>query len=223
MAQNIKIAPFGEARVVGVREIDNTKPEEILQYDTVLVKFSFTNRAHIPAGIPEQKRLDDSTVDNRHAHEALAMGHTERAQIGRVREGRVDTGTQFIHNLQFVQPGCLVRGLSNVGYTVSQCHWFFKKGFGKSSDKYVVVLALSLGGEPVNLPNQAIEQRRALANTCWQWCHGWSNLDGTLTLNFGGRLPDGKPQHSVVVRNRQLSGARITSLVTEEDETKEIE
>ena len=221
MSNTINIAPFGEQIPVGANS----------GYPTILVKFLFTNAAHIPAGIPEQVRADHAAMDRKHTQEAYQGGYGHLANEGRIREGRVDTGTNFIKNLQLIQAGFLTRGLSNIGYQFTTCHWFYRKGYGESSDKYVVVLGYTndmackpeqekdfVAQPALDLPNKAIEQRRALASTCWQYCHGWANLDGVISFNIGGRLPDGRAQHAIVVRNRAVTAARITRLVTEENE-----
>ena len=170
-------------------------------------------------------------MDRKHTQEAYQGGYGHLASEGRVREGRVDTGSNFVKNLQLVQAGFITRGLSNIGYQFTQCHWFYRKGDGESSDKYVVVLgyANDMACKPeqekdfvmqpaLDLPNKAIGQRRDLASTCWKYCHGWANQDGVITLNFGGRMPKGRAEHAIVVRSRSLTAARITRLVTEENE-----
>lgn len=205
-----RVLPFGQSVEIG---IDSA-------YRTILCKFFFTNPAHIPQGVEEKDRKTNAEMDRQHTKAAYQAGHGYLAQVGRIREGRVDTGNHFIDNVHNVQPGFLTKGLANVGYHATSCHWFFKSGEGKSSDKYVVVVELTLNGDndATALPEAGLNQRRALANTCWQWCHGYANPDGTITLNFGGREPEQTAKNAVVVRNRHLTAARIESLVAEEDE-----
>ena len=162
MADITKIAPFGSrARVSGEG-----------MYRKVLVKFSFTNRAHIPEGILEKQRQNNATMDHQHALAAITAGQHQLAQPSRIRPGRVDTGEHFIDNIQNIHVGCLVRGLASANFGVTDIHWFYKRGEGGSSDKYVVVVTLEHREETVALPAQAIEQRRKLASTCWKYCHG---------------------------------------------------
>jgi hypothetical protein len=59
---------------------------------------------------------------------------------------------------------------------------------------------------------------RELAATTWQWTHAWANPDGKVTINVGGRLPDGRPHYAMVIRNRKFAIAKIVEPVTEEQE-----
>ena len=192
-------------------------------YQTVIAKLLFTNPTHLPSGIPEVRRESDQEMDKLHTREAYTKGYGHLAQTGRVRPGRTDTGIHFIPNIQNIHAGFLIQGLSNVGYRVTGCHWFFKPANPKSSDKYVVVVNMQVevgleGFKLVELPREAIEQRRALSRTCWNYCHGWANPDRTITLNFGGRMPDATPRHAVVVREGRLIVAQTTAFVNEENE-----
>lgn len=207
----INIAPFG--LMVPLRPIDGKG-----FYNKVLVKFSFTNHKHIPEGIEEKKRENNATMDHHHALAAISSNKHELAVPNRLRPGRFDTGNKFIDNLQFMHIGCLVRGLSNTNFAMSGIHWFHKIGEGGSSDKFVVCVTYKHSVDNVTVPQKSLEQLRKLASTCWQYCHAYANFDGAVTLNMGGRLPDGKPKHSVVVRNGHIMAARITRFVTESEE-----
>lgn len=226
----IPIAPFGQGIPVGYSSANRT----------ILLKFFFTNRGHVPE-LPERSaqglgpgnnpilsgggflRPDNAKMDQRHAYNAFQRGHGHLAEVGRIRAGRVDTGEHFIDNIHNTHAGCVVRGLDNIGYKLSQLHWYLKRDEmtnrpGGPIDKYVAVIGMVTGADAIELPNKSLEKRRILAATCWQWCHGYANPDGVITLNFGGFMPGGKPQHSVVVRDHKLTAARITELVTEENE-----
>ena len=202
-----KITPFGRGVHIGYNS----------PIHTILVKFYFTNEKQIPEGIPEKHRQSDQAVDDRHAMAAELNGRKDLAVVGRVREGRVDSGEHFVDNVHNVHAGCLTRGLSNLSYTLTDCHYYWHAAKGK----FVVVLKLTTkADESIVMPisNGTIEQRRALARTCWSWCHGWVNMDGVVTLNFGGRMPDGKAHHAIVVREHQLVAATVAEFVKEEDE-----
>ncbi|MEK7641407.1 MAG: hypothetical protein AAB365_00250 [Patescibacteria group bacterium] len=206
------IKPFGDQARIG----------HATNCHTVLAKFYFTNPKHIPPGIPEVTRAESTAIDAAHIRFAYEIKQGQLAQPGRVREGRVDTGVQFINNLHNVHGGCLVRGLcnANIGYFVTHCHWFrLKSDTPQKSDKYVVVLCFSTDSEKkLETGRATLEARRALASTCWQWLHAYTNPNGVITLNFGGRMPDGKPKNTVVVRNGCLTAAQIIEPVTEEQE-----
>lgn len=160
---------------------------------------------------------------------AYQAGYGHLAQMGRVREGRVDTGTHFIDNVQDIQVGCLINGLQNVGYQVTHCHWFLQTAEPPKTDKFVVVVGLGSddqtkgGVTALEMSNKTLQQRRILTRTCWQWCHGWANPNGVITLNFGGRKPDGRPRNAVVVRDRKIWAAKAQDFIAEEDEVIESE
>ncbi len=187
----------------------------------VVVKFLFTNRNQIPLDIPEQVRLSDAQMDELHRKQAVESGQVSLAYKGRVRPGRVDTGIHFIDNEHQMQVGLLRRGLASVGYHLTEAHWYLKVGNpGKdTSDKFVVVLKFSAtAGESVDISRRCVEGLRALANTTWGWCHGWSNPDGVVTLNMGGRQPGSRPNCAVVIRDRNLRVVPVAESVGEEGE-----
>lgn len=189
---------------------------------TVIAKFLFTNSKHIPAGIQEQVRLSDAKMDEVHRKNAVEAGQVSKAYKGRVRQGRVDTGEHFIDNAHQMQAGLLRRGLASVGYHLTEAHWYLKKGdpLRDTSDKFVVVLKFSDNtDESADISRQCTEGIRALANTTWGWCHGWSNPDGVVTLNFGGRQPpENRPCCAVAVRDRDLQVIPVFEPMGEEKE-----
>ena len=222
MAQeNISIAPFGQTALIGYI-IPNGSEAKKVQFNSIQIKFQVNRMDQIPAGIPEQDRGSDAQADKRHFVAAYKGGYGHLAAEGRVREGRVDTGKNFIENLQRVQIGCIMKGLSNSGYRLTKCFWYHKPDASgdKRKDKYVVVLELGLGADALVLSRETTLQRRELASVTWMYCHGWANPDGRITLNFGGRMDGAKAQHAVVVRNGALTAARITENVSEAQETE---
>jgi len=212
-----RIVPFGNFTKIGIGG-----------QNVVMLKFEFTNSAHIPPGIPRSDRPDNTVLDFMRESRAIGTAEESLARVGRVREGRVDTGTHFINNVHNVHAGVMTRGLANSSFELVQSYWYKREGRDGHCDKYVVVLTFvhwtvkdRTKIDSAILKN-ATEQRRALARITWQWCHGWSNPDGTITLNFGGRQPDAKAQNAVVVRDHAITAAKIDQIVTEEDEAGQV-
>jgi hypothetical protein len=219
--EKIKITPIGQTALIGKITPDGTQAKQV-QFNNIQIKFQVNSKTQIPAGIPEQERGSDAQVDKRHFVAAYQGGYGHLAAPGRLREDRVDTGKNFINNLQRVQIGCIMKGLSNHDYHLSKCFWYHKPDASgdKRKDKYVVVLELGLGADALVLSRETTLQRRELASVTWMYCHGWANPDGRITLNFGGRMDGAKAQHAVVVRNGALTAARITENVNESEESE---
>ena len=196
--------------------------------DRVLVKFFFTNPKHIPTGIPERGRDTDAAMDTAHAMWAKVHEMAELAKQGRIRPGRVDTGTQVIKNLPDVQVATLRRGFANSGYVLSSAHWYVNpaKEQGKQP-KAVVCLTFSRVAhvnEVPDLPRKTLDALRELAKTTWQFCHVYNNPDGCATVNLMGRRWDDKnqcyfaPRNALVVRDGQLRAIEVAESVSEETE-----
>lgn len=190
----------------------------------VLVKFFFTNPKHIPFGIPEQSRETDQKMDLFHASVAAALGKVELGEVGRVREGRVDTGRPAVQNAQLVQAALLRRGLTNVSFGLYACHWFFQERKGK----YAVVLAFGWARDIIQCPPEVTEALRELGRTTWQWCWVYDNKGtfDSVTINFGGRCvreTNGKsvyqtPKLALRIQNHELHLEPVEQEIKEEVE-----
>ncbi len=178
----------------------------------IIIKFFFTNPAHIPAGIEQKNRKADEVID-------FARNVTANKEIGaygRIREGRVDTGTQVANNLPMTQPAMLRRGLASQGYRLVDAHWFRKVQEGKTT-KFVVVLSFRHGAEEsIDLGRKTEDAIRKLANTLW-FCHIWQN-EKNFTVNFVGLQQGTTPSYSVVARGGELSAVSSFAIVDEDDE-----
>lgn len=163
------------------------------QYGRILIKFLFTNPKHIPAGIPEQKVGSNEERDLNHLIEAATQCWIEKAEVGRVREGRVDTGENFIPGLNSVSIGEGFAQLIGGGWNrIANPHWFCQQpktqpGQKPRQLKYVVVLNLMrIDGARVlapNTPKEALGGLNYLINDCNWTLHGWTNPNGVITLN----------------------------------------
>jgi hypothetical protein len=205
--------------------------------DTVLVKFFFTNPRLIPEGIRRDRKVSSmkqEQIDFGNGSVAEAVGRKDLAQVGRIRENRVDTGRQVVNNLQLVQLGILRRGLANSQYQLRTVHTFFKPYTATSSSKHVVVLVFKKGGyyeEATATPqereahkllnsSEIVDSIRELARTTWQWCHVWDNSETkpTVTVNVGGRLPSGRPRHAIAVRGGDIVAVPVSHEMSESEE-----
>jgi hypothetical protein len=188
-------------------------PTAKLEGKDLVVKFFFTNPAHIPAGIEQKNRKEDEVLD--FARNAMAK-NKEVGAYGRLREGRVDTGTPIANNLPMTQPAMLRRGLAANGYKLVDAHWFRKVQEGKTT-KFVVVLSFKHGAdENIDLGRKTLEAIRKLSNTLW-FCHVWEN-EKNFTVNFVGLQQGTKPSYSIVAREGSLSAVSSFAIVEEDDE-----
>jgi hypothetical protein len=192
----------------------------------IVVKFNFTNRVHIPAGIPEKARGTDKEVDARHAQDAIKSGDIAAAEVGKERAGRVDTGIPVIKNLEMVQVAMLRQGFARAKYLLADCHYYRHAVEGKQT-KFVVCLTFrrleSVEGIPP-LPSKTVEAMRDLARTTWGFAHVWSNPNGVVTINMVSRKWDSRgncyeaPAHALTVRNGMLAAEEVEQEVSEEAE-----
>lgn len=180
-----------------------------------LVKFHFKldQEDLIPIGIPEAQRDSVKTVDRRHAERAEAAGMSDRAETGRKRVGRKDTGDDF--------------SLTNVRFTYSDslnlvgCHKHFQAGKPASGRKrevksvWVVTLcyAVDTPEEPFEVDSNVLVGIKGLQERAWSVCHVWSNPTLLGTLNFKG-LNDTLPESAVTP---YIMGAAEPSKKTKEE------
>ncbi|HEY0908335.1 MAG TPA: hypothetical protein VGE35_03245 [Candidatus Paceibacterota bacterium] len=193
-------AAQAQASSINLNDKDMTK---------MLLKFNFRSQSHIPKGIPQQPRRADFTVDQAHAAKAA---NSNLGEVGRVREGRVDTGRPVIQNLPFVQVRVLRASLRNAGCGIIAAHWYHNP----SKDTYVVVVEVALGSNPdryndTPLSAEAIEGLRNLSRCIWQYCHVWENkpkdtgTNGIFTVNLVGLQPsNARSQNMLAVRDGHM-------------------
>ena len=163
-----------------------------------LVKFYFKDSQFhlIPDGILEKDRDSVREMDRRHAERAIAAGVPERAETGRERKGRKDTGDRIqLTNVRFSYDD----SLHLIG-----CHKHFQAGqltTGRQREKksiWVVNLFYSpeLSEEPFELEPSILEGIHELQDRAWSLCDVWSNPTLVGTLNFRG-LNDNLPEHVI--------------------------
>jgi len=191
----------------------DTKPTVQLKGRTTLVKFYFSNKDHIPAGIEEKSRQPDEVIDFGRHH---TTKDKKKAAFGRHRPDRVDNGEPTLNNIPKVHPAMIRRGLTANGYRLTNAHWFLRERDGKP-DQYVVVLTFNHGAdENADLSRKTLDAIRKLSKTIW-FCTVWENEEKqTVTVNFAGIQNTDKPSYSIVARGGNLELDAVFAF-TEED------
>lgn len=168
----------------------------------ILYKFFLSKQELVPEGIRTVERDNDRAVDRRHAEEAKAEGRSHDGMEGRVRPGRVDTGSAIYPNQASVRIGSIRSLLALQGYRVTDCHFYLKPGFGKGKDQYVIVLSLQVGGKSTTLSKETIEGLRRLARENTWTLNVWDNgNDRPSTINFTARQPNGRSERMLAIRD----------------------
>ncbi|MDB5224545.1 MAG: hypothetical protein JWO43_167 [Candidatus Adlerbacteria bacterium] len=186
----------------------------------VVVRFIFTNARYLPAGLREGKREEVRLMNNRHMNDKYTGGDQSLAEVGRLREGHVDTGRQVIDNLKGVSAVEFWDDMQRVGYHM--CHAMYFKEFqpGKSkksrSDdnpnevkekfKYTIVLHFSRTGELLRLTKEQRNSLEAFFEGCLWTCHIWENPElNPHTINFVQIQPGINPDYELVVINNAIT------------------
>lgn len=182
----------------------------------VWVKFNFTNPNHVPPGIMRMdRRPDDHILDRDHAHKAMSIGRPDLAEVGRHREGRVDTGEKVHENVQQTQLAFLRRGMANNGMKLGRCRWYIHQVPGRQT-KFVVELGFTHNPQAMlTLTRQQEDALRALARDAVWTSHIWANPDDTCTVNMVQRQPGVPPKNAVVVRDGKLTVVEVSKLIEE--------
>ena len=198
-------------------------------YFKLLVKWYFTNEKRVPKGIRFEDVMSPNDRDRGHFMEAQ-MARKEKAVIGEVREGRVETGTNFIHRLGGVSTGFSLDQLRNAGWgNVVTPHSFVQtpraeKGKRNPRMKKSVV-ALNLmrledcknpedpSYDPWAMPEGSQDGFDILNNGSWS-LDAWANPNGVLTLNFTMFNPSDPGTNALTVNEDNfLSAVSVTDLV----------
>lgn len=186
------------------------------EVEILLAKFSFKDPNLIPAGITRVDREPDYRMDVAHQLAAYRTSRPELGKTGRVREGRVDTGTQVVTTRRPIHAAILRRGLTNVGFSLTHLHWFSKESNPKDTRQasdpiYVVVASFARGSRDAAPTTKEVEALRALARVTWGSCYVWDNPqlnpeDAVVsTINFtGGPLKDQDAKQAIAVRDGKI-------------------
>lgn len=195
------------------------RPVHLQECLVVWVKFNFTNPNHIPPGIiRHDRRPEDNILDRNNAFKARSIGRPDLAEVGRHREGRVDTGEKVHENVQQLQVAFLRRGMANNGFHIGRCRWYLHQVPNRQM-KYVVEIGFTNNPDVVlNLTRQQEDALRALARDAVWTGHVWFNPDDTCTVNMVQRQPGATPRHAVVVRDGKILVVEAGKLIEESAE-----
>jgi len=178
--------------------------------DTIIAKFTVNKRAMVPAGIAERQRGTDEQSDVRQQLNTIRAGQADLAEVGRVREGRVDSGEQRIivegnpTNVDFLR-----RNLTSSGFRLTQVQYYERvtdPGKPWSKTKYVIeciFTRVTAELEPYDT-TKIDDALRQLATTSFNFCYVWVNPDLTCTINLSGRAPDVDSHGSLKVVDGEL-------------------
>jgi hypothetical protein len=170
-----------------------------------LIKFNFTNRRRVPVWVPYKERESDRQIDASRAME-FKSGHGiegfERAQVGRVRKDRVDTGVDAPQQ-EWVTMAQIHRTMRELGQAIVDVHWSTHRRDGKM-DKCVLVLVYGKG-EPLRLRSHEVRDLKFFQEATWQFCRVWVNPEAeTITLNLTNLSPDGVAKVGVCVNRGSI-------------------
>lgn len=162
----------------------------------VLVKFTVNRLDLVPPGIPERLRGDEGTIDGFHAQAAIEQDAIELADVGRVRDGRVDTGQAIVQDAKNVIVDMLRIGLANNGFALVSLHYHKAEKHGKT--KFVITADYKRGKNSLALSDKTTQALRQLAGPTTWTAHIWDNSalcypDGNqkpATINMVGMSSD---------------------------------
>lgn len=209
------------------------------KHEAVLVKWNFTNRNHLPPGIEIRDRVSDTNVDQMTQELAAKADMEHRAQVGRLRPDRVDTGILHYGNRRMTRIGFTRRRLRDAGFYLKDLHAYIHRQEGKM-DKFVVVAAFERTNDTsVALTSKQREMLELLETwTAWTlWAY--DNLDlkaasgdnprerRIVTINLvqlswlkdqDGRPNGQRPQHMLVLRKENSHHAVVLMPFNHNDE-----
>ena len=166
------------------------------------LKWHFTNEAHIPKGVPFQRR-NAKRLDESHAQFAFQVGKEANTVVGRFRRNRVDTGFPVMQDLPNVQIAAIRRGLANHDLVLSACY-YYKHEKPNTMPKWVVVMKFQF--ERVN--EKMREERLALLIAR---ANAWKQLQARV-----GNQPTLDDEAELLVSQAELSKAQAEFNAAEE-------
>lgn len=198
-----KIDPATVTAVPGTFDLGKT--------DAVLLKFFFTNQKHVPQGIPPKEHANYLAIDFKHRQVAKSQDKAELGELGRHREGRVDTGEPVINNLPQVRVGGFVDELLATGFALRTLHWFEQKKVGRPT-KYVVVAEFVRGTPVEPLSQSLLNDLKYLAFTAVWFCHLWDNsaVGNPTTINLVGRDPNAKAKYVLSAKDNTVKALPLS-------------
>src|SRR3989344_1381182 len=190
--------------------------------DTILFKFNFGKFAMVPRDIIEVIRQPDYRMDVLHQMEVYRAKLGKLAKVGRVREGRVDTGECVIEARRPIQVATRRRGLANNDFRLVGLHRFRRKKeqeFGDDTNTYVVCACFARVEHGIELTNEQTQALRELAGLTWNQCYVWKNPEGhPATINCVGPVKNQQPKWGLVIRDGAVKVIEVARNLEENEE-----
>lgn len=183
----------------------------------ILFKLFLPKGQAVPDGVRHASQIPEAERDRRNAKNAKAEGRGREAMVGRVRPGRVDTGTPVYQNEPNIQIASLRSLLAREGYRLSDVHHFVN-----DRDQSVIVMRLSTEEEAMKLPRKTMDALRAIVRENIWTGNIWDNGDERpSTANFTSPRR-GEASRMIVVRDDfvrlvDLDGNNVRDLESAED------
>lgn len=172
---------------------DNTvliRPEglDLSKTKYLLVKFYFTNPAHVPDGVRHIARKSESDLVN------------QRIAALRAATPAVTRGAQVVDNALNTSADELFAGLYDAGFEIVDIQSWEQAKAGKTT-KYVVNFVWARpqeGVEPIEVDTAPFTE-----NVVW-FNHIWENPTQVNTIDYVGRQPGQKAKHKTVVEDNHV-------------------
>ncbi|MDO8471089.1 MAG: hypothetical protein Q7S49_00565 [bacterium] len=155
----------------------------------LLVKFYFTNPAHIPEGIKRIERKDEQELIRK------------RIEILKAATPADTKGFQVVNNVLNTSAEQLFAGLRAAGLVLLDVHNWKQVKSGRMA-KYVVSFAWSRPQE--GLEEVADVNADAFTKDVVWFCHAWQNPTSVNTVEFVGRQPGQKAKHVALVEDNHV-------------------
>ncbi len=154
----------------------------------LLVKFYFTNKDHIPAGITQIERKAESE---------LIKQRMERIKAATPADTR---GVQIVDNALNTSASMLFSALRREGMVLLDIQSWEQTKKGRPT-KYVVNFVWGLPQEGID--EIEVDTTAFTENVVW-FCHVWQNPTDVNTVDFVGRQPGQKAKHLATVEDGHL-------------------
>ncbi len=184
VAHTTKPAPVGNNATFVV--YDNAK----VRRDVLLFKFTLGSKSLLPVNIRISEGVNVRDKDIKHALNVLQSGQDiALAEVGRLREGRVDTGEKFIEADNVSFPGTALYSLIRHGFVVTDIFAEQRPQDKYGKAKYVLTIVVKREGDDPTDFDYSEEFHQAIIDVTSMT---YMNLDvflneKTLTFNFRGR------------------------------------
>ncbi len=167
-----------------VTHFSDTVEYALLKFILTLDRFETVIR---PIGAWRQSRRPEQAIAAENQLSAIRKGFPHLALLGRVRDGRVDTGTLVIDKAKEVSISPLWDKMLLHGFKLADMHYFVRDR-DSSQATYVLVLGMMVNPKvELQLSVQQSAILRRLISSTWGYCAVWINPPpnpATVNCNF---------------------------------------